>query len=294
MKEKEKIKVSLGVAVCIVIIVLLIIGIIIAYYSGYVKGKETNKEMEQKTKQVEEKIDKLIKQNEEKNKINDNSKNISIEENNNLYQIKETTNNNNLLSSSEIQKILGPDDAMFCIENIEKSGNDYIITAYILEKKSRIISKAEYEKILNGGEIEFRNLKWKKDTNTQMQDELRKGIFIESGNNSLFLNYDKQKEEGTLENIAGAASGGLRDYSENLIKFKVSKDILIGGMIFTQFKYDNNGKIKIYQDQEEVTNFESMSFDKLLNKAKTRTGTYQECKVLVKNGKVDAIQIMED
>lgn len=201
-----------------------------------------------------------------------------------------STTNSEFLSSSEIEKILGPDDAFFCIENIEKSGEEYVITAYMLEDE-RKITKEEYNKVLNGGEIEFRNLKWKKDNNTQIQIE--DGMVIKSGEKQLAI----IKEEGiyVFENIAGAKAGGLRDYSGNSIKFKVAKDILISGMLFTELKYDNNGKIKAYNASgEEIKNYKGITFDELLNKSKTRTGTYEECKAMVRNGKVDAIRFLED
>ena len=118
-------------------------------------------------------------------------------------------------------------------------------------------------------------------------------MVIKSGEKQLAI----IKEEGiyVFENIAGAKAGGLRDYSGNSIKFKVAKDILISGMLFTELKYDNNGKIKAYNASgEEIKNYKGITFDELLNKSKTRTGTYEECKAMVRNGKVDAIRFLED
>ena len=201
--------------------------------------------------------------------------------------ITESTSQEGLLSKSEITSILGPDEATFCIENIDKSDNDYIITATMLEDQPRKLSKVEYEDLINGKEIKFRNQNWKKSS------EDGYFIYIKSGEDSLSV----AKNEKTLHNVAGAASE-LRDYSNKIIKFKVSKDILIGSY-FANFKYDKNGKIRAYGEKDtdkeniEITNFESMSFEKLLEDSKGCKGTYDECIAYVKSGVVGAIKIFE-
>ena len=196
---------------------------------------------------------------------------------------EENSASNSILSKSEINSILGPDKATFCIENIEKSGNDYIITATMLENESRKVSNAEYKDLINGKEITFRNQSWKKSS----EDDYF--IYIKSGQDTLTV----LKNEKTLSNVAGAASE-LRDYSNKIIKFKVSKDILIGEF-WSYFKYDENGQIKAYRinDDEIITNFESMSFERLLDISKGCKGTYDECIAYVKNGVVGAIKIFE-
>ena len=192
-----------------------------------------------------------------------------------------------LLSKSEITSILGPDEATFCIENIEKSGNDYIITANMLENQPRKVSNAEYKDLINGKEITFRNQSWK------MSGEDDYYIFIKSGEDSLTV----LKDNKTFGNVAGAASE-LSDYSNKIIKFKVSKDILIGAF-FANFKYDKNGQIKAYgekstdEENTELINFESMSFERLMELSKGCKGTYDECIAYVKNGVVGAIKIFE-
>lgn len=282
MEEKKEVKVSLGTVICIVIIVVLLCVIAgMWYYFTQIKNNDSSNNIV---------LGGYI------NNANSSKNEIDIllteDEYNKQYK-NQTTDNSNVLSSSEIEKILAPDNSRFCIENIEKSGDEYIITAYLLEDNSRIISKTEYEKLNNGGEIEFRNEKWKKNNNSQLQME--DGIEIISGNKRLVIIYDENEKEGFLENIAGAASGELCDFSSNTIKFKVSKNILIGGELFTEFKFDNNGNIKAYNASgEEIKNYEGATFDEILNICKTRTGTYQELSAIVRDGKVAAIQFIED
>ena len=214
--------------------------------------------------------------------------NMNVEEKTeNIEQIPENIFTEALLSKSEITSILGPDEATFCIENIEKSGNDYIITANMLENQPRKVSNAEYKDLINGKEITFRNQSWK------MSGEDDYYIFIKSGEDSLTV----LKDNKTFGNVAGAASE-LRDYSNKIIKFKVSKDILIGAF-FANFKYDKNGQIKAYgekstdEENTELINFESMSFERLMELSKGCKGTYDECIAYVKNGVVGAIKIFE-
>lgn len=187
------------------------------------------------------------------------------------------------LSKSEIQSILGPDKATFCIENIEKNGEDYIITAYMLEEEPRIVSEAEYQDLKNGKEIKFRNQKW------VLKDGDNYFGILQSGNDSLSYSYQNK----TIGNIAGVEAQ-LCDYSEQKITFKVSKNILIGAF-WSKFKYDNNGKIKVYslENDKEIINFESLSFERLQKLSEGCKGTYDECVAYVKDGVVDAIKIFE-
>lgn len=216
-------------------------------------------------------------------KESDKQDEIKFENTTEMNNIKENNSQEGLLSKSEINSILGPDEATFCIENIEKSGDDYIITATMLNNQPRKISNEEYKDLLNGKEIKFRNQNWKMSSSDDYF------IYIKSGKDTLTV----LKNEKTLSNVAGVASE-LRDYSNKIIKFKVSKDILIGEF-WSSFKYDENGQIKAYRinDDEIITNFESMSFERLLDISKGCKGTYDECIAYVKNGVVGAIKIFE-
>ena len=234
--EKKKIKLSLAAAVCITIIVILIIAL------GCMDYITKHKNNEQEAATIKENV-------------------INV---NNIPE--ETTKKSEFLSSAEIQEILGPEGAMFCIENIEKSGDEYIITAYMLEKEYRVITKAEYEKLLNGGEIEFRKLKWKKDDSSEFKNE--DYIIIKSGDSRLAIDYKEGK--GAIYNIAGAKEY-LEDYSSQKIKFKVSKNIQIKAG---------------YAGENEL-----ISFDRLLKLSEGCNGSYEECKASVKEGKVEAIHI---
>ena len=269
--EKKDIKISLGTAICIVIIIILMVGSVFAFYYGYIKGTETNIIMEKKAEKVEERLNLLIKYSQEEK--------LTLQPDRD--ELRE-------LSNTEIKTILAPEDAYFCIENIEQDGEEYIITANMLEKQTRVVSKEEYENLLNGGEIKFRNLKWKKDDNSEYNYEGY--TIIKSGNSSLAI-YNKE-ESKRIYNVAGAKKE-LCDYSLQIIKFRVSKDILIGNM-FTEFKYDENGKIKIYDFEGNPIESPSLGFDHLLKFSEGCQGSYEECKAYVKDGIVDAIQIFSD
>ena len=67
------------------------------------------------------------------------------------------------------------------------------------------------------------------------------------------------------------------------------------GAEFAEFRYDENGKIRVYNNaEEEVKDYTGITIEELLNICRTRTGTYQECIVFVRDGKVDAMQFLED
>lgn len=199
----------------------------------------------------------------------------------------EEKSNTSILSKSETQDILGPDNAKFCIEDIKKDGEDYIITAYMLEKESKKISDSEYNDLINGKEIEFRNQKWKYISSDDYF------AYVQSGDNRLSLSIIGK----TFGNTAGVEAS-LSDYSKQKITFKVSNDILIGAF-WANFKYDKNGNIKAYgmegtiEEDNEITNFESLSFERLQEISEGCKGTYDECEAYVKNGIVEAIKIYE-
>jgi hypothetical protein len=270
LEEKKQIKLSLGTVICIFIIIILIISLCVVYYLGFVKNNQKVNKTEIQNKEVEVQKNELDEQKEKDNKTDSD---ISI------------------LSNSEIQSILGPDEAKFCIENIEKSGTEYIITAYMLENNSRIISKTEYETLKNGGEITFRNQKWK-ISNPQYADN--RWEYIKSGNDELSLSYDSNTGKGFLTNTAGVETNGLHDYSTKKIQFKVSENIIIGEF-WWEFKYDDNGKIVAYDitTDEVVSDAKGISFDELLELSDGCKGTYDECTAYVKNGVVGAIKIYE-
>ena len=234
----------------------------------------------------------------EKNKVQIEEKTI----NNKPKEIDEKKGKVEILSEDEIQNILGEKGSMFCITDIEKNEKEYLVTAYI-EDEVRNISKTEFEKLEKGEEIEFRKSKWKKENNSQLENEIGKGlkptevaVIIKSENDErLLLEYDKNLETGFIENIAGARTGGLRDFSKEPIKFYVYKNVLVGGMTFSEFRYDENGEIKAFDYiGEEIENYKGITMEELLNICKTRAGSYLECIAFVKEGRIDAIQFMED
>ena len=275
MEEKKSIKVSLGTTICIIIIVLLFSALGVVYYLGFIKNNQTINDLESEKVALENEKIELEKQ---VNTLQDINNKIKLELNDNentteeqTIEIKEDSSNISILSKSEIQSILGPDEATFCIENIEKSGQDYIITANMLNNEGRVFTEAEYNDLLNGKEIVFRNQKWK------LNNSEENFVYIESGNDKLTVD----KNTKLIGNVAGA-KGELCDYSGQKIKFKVSKDILICEF-WTYFKYDKNGQIKAYGiENEEIENFKSISFDRLLGLSEGCNGTYDECVAYVK------------
>lgn len=280
MDEKKSIKVSLGTVICIFIIIVLIVALGVVYYMGFVKNNEKISQLEDQTIALQKEINVL---QEAKNTTQIQEKEKETETN----TVTENNSEDSLLSKAEIQSILGPNEATFCIENIEKSGNDYIISATMLENQPRALSKAEYEDLINGKEITFRNQNWKMSSSDDYF------LTIKSGEDTLTVS----KEGKTFGNIAGVAAA-LCDYSNQKIKFKVSKDILIGAF-WANFKYDKNGQIKAYEmegtveEDKEITNFESLSFERLQELSVGCKGTYDECVAYVKNGVVGAIKIFE-
>ena len=270
--EKNSTKMSLATAVCIIIIFLLIVALIFVYLQN-----------EKRTKDLEDKI--ALLESQQTVVPNDtNTDNITIEEK--IQEIEGKNDNNTnaeykLLTSAEIDEILKPDAATFCIEDIKQSGDDYIIYAIMLEDTPRKLTDAEYNSLLNGGKIEFRNQKW------EMSSDNEYDVWIKSGESVLSVNKDTK----IIENSAGAVAR-LCDYSEQKIAFKVSKDILIGAF-FSEFKYDANGEIHAYLESSEemIDDFEGMSFERLLEISIGGTGYYDECVAYVRNGVVDAIRI---
>lgn len=213
-------------------------------------------------------------------KENDES---SVKENNNQENANVETKNN----VSETINKLSKEDTYFVIEDIKEKEDKYEITAYILEKGSIKIRKEEYEGLLEGKTITFRNLEWKYDkdyTNTETTDI----IYIKSGEYRLAVCYDKMNEEGNIENVAGSKSGGLRDYSNEKITFEVDGNIKVGD-VWTVFKYDNNGELKL----EQAEDAQLYTIKELLEWYDNDKGSYCECKAYVVDGEVEAIRIFQ-
>lgn len=235
---------------CVFFIVILIAALMFVYYKDSVINNE-----------LKSKIDKLQS---ELNEANENKINSSI------------------LDKAEVQRVLGADGATFCIEDIQKDEDEYIISATMLEKNPRILSAIEIKNLRGGEEIEFREQKWK------FKNETEDFIEIQSGNDALMI----EKDSKTLVNVAGVVRD-LCDYSSHKIKFKVSKDILIG-TFWSSFKYDENGQIKAYgleEPAEEIVDYKGISFEQLQEFSKGCRGTYDECTAYVKDGVVGAIRI---
>lgn len=271
--EKNSTKISLITAICIVLIILLIIALIFVYITSNKKIKD----LESKTATLEDRI--ILQQENIESSRNEIVEPTTVKEE--TIEIKETEGNIKLLTSDEIDKILKPNEATFCIEDIQKSGDDYIIIAYMLETTPRVLTDSEYNSLLNGGEIEFRHQKWVLSSNDEYS------LSINSGEGFLMVSKDTK----IVLNGAGAVAK-LCDYSDQKIAFKVSKDILIGAM-FSEFKYDANGKIHKYSEnyEEVIDDSENMSFERLLEVSKGCSGYHDECAAYVRNGVVDAIKI---
>ena len=272
MGETKVIKVRPSTVIFIILIVLLIAVCGALYYFGFVEKDKEIKTLEAEKKQVEAEKTQVEIQNEELEKQIANAKK---EEND-----KKT--NTSVLTKEETQKILGPEDAYFCIEDIEKSGEDYVITAYILEKEPRILSDEEIENLKQGKEIQFRNQKWKLEG-----DYTTSNIVIKNKEGNVLGVSPETKK---VLNVAGAAAE-LSDYSKQRISFNVSKDILIGNM-FAEFIINNNGEIVLKYPETEDDKF-LLTFDDLLRQSKGCQGCYEECIAYVKDGIVYAIQIFE-
>ena len=271
--EKNSTKMSLATAVCIIIIFLLVVALIFVY----LQNEKRTSDLEDKIALLEDQI--TISQQE-------TNKNITVETNNIVNNTTSDNTNSDfkLLKSAEIDEILQPDAATFCIEDIKQSGDDYIIYAIMLEDTPRKLTDSEYNSLLNGGKIEFRNQKW------EMSSDGENVIYIKSGEDILLI----EKDEKFFGNIAGAAAR-LCDYSNQKIAFKVSKNIIIG-TDWQYFEYNNNGKIEVYADTENeahalIKDYKGLTFDELLEESKGCKGFYDECAAYVRNGVIDAIRI---
>lgn len=193
-------------------------------------------------------------------------------------------------SISKISK----EDAYFVIEDIVEKGDKYEITANMLEKEARRFSEDEYNRILDGEKFAFRGTEWKLKELQVDEGYENSAMLVTSGNDSLWISYYTEEKAFCLENYAGVKSGGLADYSDDIIKFEVDKDIYVGSF-WTSFSNDN-GKIKIESaNGGENNNLETCTMKDLIDwnfgNEYSYSGSYEECKATVIDGKVVAIQM---
>lgn len=259
--------------IALIVIALLLITLGMVYANFFANKKENNNIIEEKVIQNENKNNEIIA------KKNDSE--VAENENTN----KENDKNYNADAIEKISK----EGTKFIIDQIDSKGDKYEITAYILEENRKTFTQEEYNQILNGKEFSFRNKVWKYElTKTVNGNEEQ----VRSGNSLLALTYDKEDKVYTLENVAGAKVGGLADTLKESVKFEVDSNLYVGNM-FTTFENDN-GKIKILDwNGEEAKGF---TIEDLIiwNSKNELSGTYEECKAVVVNGKVAAIQCFND
>ena len=164
-KEKKEIKLRLSTVILLFIVFILIIALGIVYYLGFLKDKaNTNNTLANVSEE------KIADTNQAEKLTDEEAKKIEEEKN-------ESKQNDGFLTEEEINQKLGIEDKRFIIESIDKDGNEYIVTAYFLDKEPRVITKSEYNNILNGGTIEFRHNKYKLDKSHKEDDT----TFIKSG-----------------------------------------------------------------------------------------------------------------
>ena len=209
----------------------------------------------------------------------------NVEVNNNPVNDNVETKNN----QSETINKLSKEDTYFVIKDIKEKENKYEITAYILEQESRRFSEEEYNKILNGGKFTFRGSEWKLKEMEGNKGYDSSAMKVASGDKMLYVLYDAETKDFYIENIAGVKTGGLEDYSSKMIKFEVDKDIYVGNY-WTTFRNDS-GKIKM----EGVGNEEGKAsiIKELIEWTSDNnvSGSYEECKATVIDGKIAAIQM---
>ena len=260
--------------IALIVIALLLITLGMVYANFFANKKENNNILEEKVIQNENKNNEIVA------KKNDSE--VAENENTN----KENDKNYNADAVEKISK----EGTKFIIDQIDSKGNKYEITAYILEENRKTFTQEEYNQILNGKEFSFRNKVWKYEPLKTIEGE--EFAQVKSGNSLLALTYDKEDKVYTLENVAGAKIGGLADTLKESVKFEVDSNLYVGDM-FTTFENDN-GKIKILDwNGEEAKGF---TIEDLIiwNSKNELSGTYEECKAVVVNGKVAAIQCFND
>lgn len=236
-EEKKQIKISLGTAICLVIIVILVIALVGVVCYNWDKNE-----------------DKTI------NDVNKKTENI-------LLETGKTNQENKKDENEEAIEKISKENTHFIIDKIEQKNDKYEITAYILEKERKTFTQEEYNQILQGKEIEFRNKMWKYDQESTDAVKSDNITAIKSGDSILALLFDKDENVYFLENIAGAKIGGLSDIIKQSIKFEVDED----------FYFCDDGAIG------DLITWFSNAYE---------SGSYEECWATVHNGKVVKIQIM--
>lgn len=154
-----------------------------------------------------------------------------------------------------------------------------------MQKQPRKVLKEEYEGVLEGKAITFKNIEWKYEKSYN-NDQTENVIYIKSGEYMLSLVYENNKEEGYIENVAGRVTGGLKDYSSEKVLFEINKDTVIGDP-WNKISIDSEGNVTIDRKDES----ESCTINNLLEMYNNK-GSYGECKAYVFNNEVVAIEIL--
>ena len=277
--EKRQIKIGLWLFILLIVLFVAAIGGCVYLLLNQNKNQEN---VAVAINEVKENI--IVKQNiasekKTEEKVNNTSKTNTT--------VTTKAEDKDIVTGTKLQKLLEPEDAWFCIKEGKKDGDNYIITVAMLDDEKRVITEREYEDILSGKEFEFRGLKWTKYEPNYNTDS----VYIKSGEKQLSI-MQNDDDTYSIENIAGVASNGLKDFSKNTFKFKVSKDISIY-QFFAEIEYNENGDIMFLDiEGNEMTEKPDTTVDELLKMAKRNSGTYEECRAFVKNGEIEAIQIL--
>lgn len=243
---------SLGTAICLFIIIILIMGLI-GMYTYYNSGD----------KNIENKNETVLNKEESK------------EENNDV----ENTNKEN------IEKI-SKKGTKFIIDKIDTKGDKYEVTAYILEENRKTFTKDEYNKIVNGQEITFRNKTWKYEETQTVDGKVTQ---VKSGNLTLAILFDKEENVYFLTNIAGAKTNGLADVEKNSIKFEIDDEFYLIDTSNSVSVDDGVLKIeKVYGEENELKKSTIDDLKKMLNN--NCVGSYEELSAFAINGKIVVIQ----
>ena len=275
MEEKKEIKIKFSTFILLLIIFILLIALGVMYYIDFVKNKST----------VDAGNNNTISNNVE-----------ATNENKTENQVVDQKNADGFLTEEEINQILGQDDTSFIIDSINEDGNDYIVTAYLLEKDPKIVTQKEYDNLLNGGKIQFRNHDYVLDNTPNLLDE----TYIKSGEKKLSLTNNEGKY--LISNSAGAVAF-LSDTAGNKIKFKVDSNLIFinsysefFGDSEKSYVHDSNGKLKVLYTNIDTNEKEyvdsktskSNSIDGLIEQLSDPhiSGSYEEYNAYVEDGKV--------
>lgn len=287
MGENKEIKVRLSTVVYLFIILVLVVALGAVYYLGFVKDDNANNMIA--NGEVAEKNNISVNEQvpEVNNKVEEKLEDNGSEEDLNKYKGKEAIS------------LIAKENTRFVINEIKNNGDTYIINASILEKEPRKILEDEYNDILEGQEVTFRDIKWKYNKSNNYGED---AVFLKSlkdYNNMQATEVIALRSSNTegvryFTNIAGVA-GDLCDYSDIKVEFEVSKDIKVCSF-WGEFEYVN-GKLVCRNIDNEDMETTAQTIDTLIeflnNNEPGTCGTYEECIAYVSNGKVDAIKIFE-